>query len=198
MFELKQAVRRFFAPLVPVFAIAVAAAVILVGSHSNFLDTPLAALESIVDRPNNETVHARTATRPDAGETTTVAKITDGDTLHVASRSAPVRLIGIDAPEIAAGNAECGGAEAASYLESLIPPGTQVTLVFDQELTDRWGRNLAYVYRHRDGLFVNLAMVSAGWAHAQEHPPNSTHAHEFASAETHAADTGIHDPNTCS
>lgn len=193
MFELKQAVRRLFAPIVPFVAIAVAVAVILVGPRNTFLDTPLAALESIANRSNNEIVHTRT----DIGEKTTVARITDGDTIHVSSRSEPVRLIGIDTPEIAGGDAECGAAQAASYLESLIPPGTQVTLVFDQELTDRWGRNLAYVYRRLDGLFVNLAMVSAGWAHAQDHPPNSAHAHEFAPAETYAANTGIHDPNTC-
>ena len=52
-------------------------------------------------------------------------------------------------------------------------------LVRDVEERDRYGRLLAYVYRARDGLFVNAALVRRGYAVPLTIPPNVTHADEF-------------------
>ena len=45
----------------------------------------------------------------------------------------------------------------------------------DAEARDRYGRLLAYVYRADDGLFVNLALVEAGYADALTYRPNVAH-----------------------
>jgi micrococcal nuclease len=66
-----------------------------------------------------------------------------------------------------------------------------VRLRFDAERRDRYGRLLAYVYRARDGLFVNAQLVRRGYARTLTIPPNVAHADEFrrlaASARRHGA-----------
>ena len=48
-----------------------------------------------------------------------------------------------------------------------------MTLRFDRELRDRYGRLLAYVYRAQDGLFVNAQLVRAGAARTLPISPNT-------------------------
>ena len=52
-------------------------------------------------------------------------------------------------------------------------------LVSDVEARDRYGRLLAYVYRERDGLFVNAELVRRGYATVATFPPNVAHEAEF-------------------
>jgi micrococcal nuclease len=110
-----------------------------------------------------------------------VVRIVDGDTL-VVTGGVRVRLIGIDTPESVDPRrpVECFGTEAAAALGRLVPPGTPVRLTYDVDRTDDFGRTLAYLYRRPDGLFVNAALVEQGYAHAATHPPNVSHAGEFA------------------
>jgi micrococcal nuclease len=115
---------------------------------------------------------------------TTVESITDGDTLRTAG-GRRVRLIGIDTPEVSGGK-ECFGDEAKAHLGQLVPPGTSVRLVYDRERQDRFGRELAYVYRSQDGLHVNLAMVVDGYATTLTIKPNTTHAAEYVAAAQQA------------
>ena len=49
----------------------------------------------------------------------------------------------------------------------------------DVEERDRYGRLLAYVYRARDGLFVNAELVRRGYATVATFPPNVAHEREF-------------------
>jgi nuclease-like protein len=65
-----------------------------------------------------------------------------------------------------------------------------VRLVYDVEHLDRYGRTLAYVYRRSDGLFVNAAMVSDGFAQAYTYPPNVAHADEFVALQRAAREAG--------
>lgn len=115
-----------------------------------------------------------------------VARVVDGDTIRVRLGGAEerVRLIGIDTPEThgRGGLRECFGAEAARRLSELLPPGTAVRLVRDVEARDRYDRLLAYVYRHADGLFVNLALAREGYATILTYPPNVAHVEEFQEA----------------
>ncbi len=106
-------------------------------------------------------------------------RVVDGDTIHVRvdGRRERVRYIGVDTPESVKPGApvECFAKRAAAYNERLVG-GERVRLVLDAEARDRYGRLLAYVYRRRDGLFVNAALVRRGYAQALTIPPNVAHA----------------------
>ncbi len=117
------------------------------------------------------------------GEDRVVQRVVDGDTL-VVDGGERVRLIGIDTPETKDPRrpVECFGREAAGFAESLLASGTEVRLVFDVEEVDRYDRTLAYVYRLRDGLFVNLELLEEGYAQVFTVPPNVEHADDFRAA----------------
>jgi micrococcal nuclease len=101
-----------------------------------------------------------------------VERVVDGDTVRVraAAESERVRLLGIDAPELArpGAPAECFGPQASRAAARLLRPGTQVRLEGDpaQDARDRFGRLLAYVYRPGDqpGRPVNALLVAGGYA----------------------------------
>ncbi|CAN5396843.1 hypothetical protein BH09ACT12_BH09ACT12_31050 [soil metagenome] len=92
-----------------------------------------------------------------------VMKVIDGDTLKVRIskyHKVKVKLIGIESP---ARGSDCGGLEASTRLEELLPKRTKVKLVSDrtQDLKDRAGRQLRYVLKNgrKD---MNKAQLSAG------------------------------------
>lgn len=119
-----------------------------------------------------------------------VKRVVDGDTLvaRVGKAEETVRLIGIDTPESVsrAKPVQCFGAEASEHLESLVPAGTDVTLILDVEARDVYDRLLAYVVRAADGLFVNLDLVETGHATVLDYPPNDHFAAYFARAQAEA------------
>ena len=60
----------------------------------------------------------------------------------------------------------------------------------DVEARDAYDRILGYIVRSRDGLFVNLELVAAGYAAAFDYPPNDHYAAAFARAEAEAVAGG--------
>jgi micrococcal nuclease len=130
----------------------------------------------------------------------TVARVVDGDTIRVrlpggGEVEERVRLIGVDTPEThgPGGLRECFGQEAADQVAAWLPPGTKVRLVRDAEARDRYRRLLAYVYRRKDGFFVNLALAEHGFAAPLSIPPNVTHKADFvaAAADARAKSKGL-------
>jgi micrococcal nuclease len=111
-----------------------------------------------------------------------VARIVDGDTVVVAlaGRAERVRYIGIDTPESVKPDApvQCFAHKAAAENARLVAH-ERVRLVLDVEARDRFGRLLAYVYRVRDGVFVNAALVRGGFARTLTIPPNVRFAERF-------------------
>ena len=98
-----------------------------------------------------------------AQHTTTVTRIVDGDTLKVfyLGSEESIRLIGIDTPESRVNkktkrDAERSGQDidtiiamgkrATEYVKSLVEPGDLITIEFDAQERDRYGRLLCYVY----------------------------------------------------
>lgn len=116
------------------------------------------------------------------GDTARVVRVVDGDTIRVdlASGEEAVRYIGIDTPESVKPGApvECYAKRASAFNARLVE-GERVRLVRDVEERDRYGRLLAYVYRARDGLFVNAELVRRGYATVATFPPNVAHEREF-------------------
>ena len=122
-----------------------------------------------------------------AGEDETVQSVIDGDSFELTSGD-EIRLIGIDAPDMETG--DCFSAEAKAELTELLAPGRTVRVVYDANRSDQFGRTLAYVYRHRDGLFVNLALARNGFAYPAGDPSNTAHAAELDAAVTDAREAG--------
>jgi micrococcal nuclease len=144
----------------------------------------------------------RPATVVPAGANAVVERTVDGDTIRVrtaAGRRERVRLIGIDTPETKDPRrpVQCFGEEASAYTARLLPPGTAVRLERDVELRDRYGRLLAYVYRARDGTFVNLVLAREGYARPLTIPPNVAHVDEVVSATRQAREEGRGLWNAC-
>lgn len=120
----------------------------------------------------------------------TVTRVVDGDTIvvKVGGRDEKVRLIGINTPETVDPRkpVECFGKDASNRTKALLPVGTAVTLVSDVEPSDKYSRTLSYVYRAADNAFINLALVTDGYARMYTFPPNVAHVDEFRAAEKSA------------
>lgn len=125
------------------------------------------------------------------GVAATVTHVVDGDTVDLAvagGGTERARLLGIDTPETVKPDhpVECFGPEASSRTKALLAEGTQVVVQRDQEARDRYGRLLVYVWRRADGLFVNGALVSDGYARTLSIAPNRAHAVDLAAAAADA------------
>jgi micrococcal nuclease len=128
-----------------------------------------------------------------------VTHVVDGDTIDVAMPDGDgetVRYIGIDTPETVKPDTpvQCGGPKAHSVNERLVG-GRTVTLRFDAERRDVYGRLLAYVYlpAARPGghpLFVNAELVRLGLARTLTIPPNDSFASLFARLAARAGALG--------
>lgn len=117
-----------------------------------------------------------------------VTRVVDGDTIEVRLADGgeeDVRYIGIDTPETVKPGTpvQCGGPKAHAVNERLVG-GRMVTLRFDAERRDVYGRLLAYVYRPNGSggppLFVNAVLARRGLARTLTIPPNDSHADLFA------------------
>ena len=120
-----------------------------------------------------------------------VLRVVDGDTIEVLldGEEEDVRYIGVDTPEsVAPGQpVECFG-EAASEVNADLVEGEDVTLVFDAELRDHYGRLLAYVYVGE--VLVNAELVEGGFARTLEIEPNTSKADRASSGWRGAAGAG--------
>ncbi len=127
-----------------------------------------------------------------------VERVVDGDTIEVDLGGAEedVRYIGIDTPEsVAPGEpVECFGKAASAENERLVG-GETVTLVFDAERRDHYGRLLAYVFVGE--TFVNAELVEAGYARTLEIEPNTSRAGQLGRLEAEAGREGLGLWGTC-
>lgn len=131
----------------------------------------------------------------DGSASAQLERVIDGDTIvaEVGGREERVRLIGIDTPETVKPNTpvQCFGPQAHDLNARLLgTAGAALTLRFDRELRDRYGRLLAYVYRARDGLFVNARLIDAGAARTLEIAPNTAHAEQLSDLQHTARAAG--------
>ena len=127
----------------------------------------------------------------------TVDRVVDGDTIvaDINGTRERVRLLGIDTPESVAETRpdQCYGVEASDYLKALLPKGTEITLIRDNEVRDQYDRLLAYVIRSDDQLFVNLDLLLQGYAGVLIYSPNDYYEALFTEAENTAisGDVGL-------
>lgn len=126
------------------------------------------------------------------GSDPTVERVIDGDTVDVSTWSGTkrVRLLNINAPELGhfGDPEECLAQEAKDRLEELLPEGTEVSLEYDNDRRDRYGRDLAGVFVGED--FINEHMVRDGFAHAVVYEPNRRFYDRILAAEAEPREHG--------
>ena len=111
-----------------------------------------------------------------SGELLQVVRVSDGDTLKLQDGRS-VRVLGINAPEIAHGKnvGQPFGRESRAAAQALIGASKgKVRLGFEQERHDHYGRLLAHVYDSR-GRSLAAAQLRAGMALQIAVPPNTAH-----------------------
>lgn len=127
----------------------------------------------------------------------TVDRVVDGDTLvaRIDGERVRVRLLGVDAPELAAGYGapECHGREAAAAAEELLPRGARIALRTDpsQGAEDRFGRLLAEVTVAGDARTVNERLIADGDAVVFRGDGRARLQPALRAAERRARDTGL-------
>jgi micrococcal nuclease len=142
-----------------------------------------------------------------AADQAVVKHVVDGDTIVVQSGAATlkVRLIGIDTPECkpnskAFRDSERSGADveaivsqgkqASAFLKGILRKGDRVSLDYDVEKHDKYGRTLAYVYLS-DGRLLNEVIIGSGYASPMTIPPNVKHQERFLKAYKDAREKGL-------
>jgi micrococcal nuclease len=128
-------------------------------------------------------------------EAAIVVKIVDGDTLNInyKCQKESIRLIGIDTPESMVNkktkrDAKRSGQDiktiiemgkrATAYVKGLVKAGDLITLEFDVQERDRYGRLLGYVYLS-NGKMLNEEIVKAGYANVMTIPPDVKYKDRF-------------------
>lgn len=124
-----------------------------------------------------------------------VTEVVDGDTVHIRvsplAKDEKVRLLGIDAPEVAHARGETPahfGPEAKKRLSELVNGKTVVVRLDTTETRDKYHRLLAYLYLG-DADNVNLSLVQGGYAYAHRIYPHSLR-RQFEQAEDEARAKG--------
>ena len=98
-----------------------------------------------------------------------VVDVVDGDTIKIYRDGCTetVRLIGIDSPEMSEeeDEVECFAEESRGKLvDMILDHGVYVKFDETQNKQDRFGRQLMYVWRADDEIFINAFMVRNGYA----------------------------------
>ncbi|MFH5822254.1 thermonuclease family protein [Georgenia sp. AZ-5] len=133
-----------------------------------------------------------------ADTTAVITAVVDGDTIDVdyGRREARVRLLNVDTPETVDPDeaVQCLGPEATQFLRAMLPVGTEVTLEYDVERLDRYGRELAGVFK--DGSLVNAEIARQGLGVAVVYEPNDRFYPDVLAAqdEAVAAASGLYSP----
>lgn len=188
-------------------------ALALIGALTYFFPQLAPVIRTITEQLNVReqkpapTPHAPGSTTPQEADTAAIQRVVDGDTLEISLNGAveKIRLIGVDTPETYQSakldrdvertgqdkqTIRALGKRATAFTKSLAPPGTAVTLEYDQDPRDRYGRLLAFVWLP-DGRMLNEAIVCEGYAPAYTRFPfRQDYMERFRACEREARDQG--------
>lgn len=125
-----------------------------------------------------------------------VVEVVDGDTAYTATGE-KLRFLGIDTPEMGYYESKDVyiekpfpfASEAKEYLSSLVL-NKNCRLEFDRDAKDSYNRTLAHVFRKKDNLFINKAIVEQGLATVSVYPPNLKYSKELLERQSFAEKAG--------
>ena len=125
-----------------------------------------------------------------SSQTVMVERVVDGDTIEVnpaVGSTQDVRLLGVDTPEtVDPGEpVEPYGPEASAFTKRQLE-GERVTLIFDQQKRDQYGRALAYVRISGQSETFNETLLKQGYAQLYVVPPNDRYEARFTQAQDQA------------
>ncbi len=115
-----------------------------------------------------------------------VTKVFDGDTIEIETGE-KVRYIGIDTPEVYP-KVQCYSMESKKENEKLVL-GKTVRLEKDTSETDKYGRQLRYVYINQD--FINDDLVKGGYAKVETVRPDFKYENKFTESEIYAKQNNL-------
>jgi micrococcal nuclease len=125
------------------------------------------------------------AIKANSKHTVKVIRVVDGDTVVVQFSNkavATVRMIGVNTPETVHPNkpVEKYGKEASNYTKKRLTNKT-VTLEFDVQIKDKYGRLLAYIWMGKE--LYNETLVKEGYANVMTIQPNVKYQKKFLAVE---------------
>jgi micrococcal nuclease len=149
---------------------------------------PESVAEDVADKIDSLATNKEQTPVVSVEENARVRRVIDGDTIEVefgAGELVLVRYVGIDTPERATETSkeECFYNEATNRNKELVE-GKEVRLRTDVSDTDKYGRLLRYVYVGDE--FINLKLVSEGYAEAIKIEPDINKYTELKAAEGEA------------
>jgi micrococcal nuclease len=153
----------------------------------------LSACGSTASSVGEEAKRAEAGHQDNRGPVVTVSGAVDGDTIKIAPAVdglTEVRLIGVDTPETKdpRTGVQPYGEAAYRYTASTFK-GKEVSLEFDVERTDRYGRLLAYMWLPDRRMF-NEVLLEEGYAQVATFPPNVKYVERFEKAQREAREAG--------
>jgi micrococcal nuclease len=155
----------------------------------------LSACGSTTSTAGHEANRAEAGHQDDRGPVVTVSRVVDGDTIEIAPAVdglTEARLIGVDTPETKdpRTGVQPYGEKAYRFTASTLE-GEEVSLEFDVERIDRYGRLLAYLWLP-DGRMFNevLLLLKEGYAQVATFPPNVRYVERFEEAQREAREAG--------
>ena len=118
-----------------------------------------------------------------------VEYVKDGDTIvcNIDGESVTVRLIGVDTPESVHSDESKNcpeGVEASEFTKQMLQ-GKMVSLEYDEDRQDDYGRDLAYVYLE-DKTMYNIILLEKGYAKTMKIAPKDRYAWKFSAVELKA------------
>jgi micrococcal nuclease len=136
-------------------------------------------------KPTTQKKIALPAIKANFKHTVKVIRVVDGDTIEVQFSNkavATVRMIGVNTPETVHPNkpVEKYGKEASNYTKKRLTNKT-VTLEFDVQIKDKYGRLLAYIWLGKE--LYNETLVKEGYANVMTIQPNVKYQKKFLAAE---------------
>lgn len=147
---------------------------------------PIQSASTVADSPVAESLDEQSE------HTNLVTRVVDGDTIIVDIDGVEerVRLIGVDTPESVHPDADRNveyGKIASDFTKSQLE-GKDVTLEYDVQERDQYGRILAYVYL--GGKMFNKTLLEEGHAKVATYPPNVKYVDDFKSIQEQARENG--------